>query len=104
MTDDFSDLVTGANCYAISSATVIYAYKNSTRTTYNQIGGKWFKTAENAYSGVPNNTICYAYGDITKINSKAEYFPIFEFMALIMAIFVWYFVFRLLSRLIRWRI
>lgn len=104
MTDDFSELVKGANCYAISSTTSIYAYKNNTRTTYSQIGGKWFKTSENAYSSVPNNTVCYSYGDITKINSKAEYFPIYEFIALVLAVFVWFFVFRLFSRLIRWRI
>lgn len=104
MTDDFSDLIKGANCYVISSATSIYAYKSGTRTAYSQIGGKWFKTAENAYSSVPANSVCYSYADITKINSKAEYFPIYEFIALVLAIFVWFFVFRLFSRLIRWRI
>ncbi len=104
MTDDFSDLITGASCYAISSQTIIYAYKGSVRSTYSQIGGKWFKTAENVYSSVPSNTVCYSYDDITKINSNAEYFPIFEFIALLLALFVWFFVFKLFSRLIRWHI
>lgn len=104
MTDDFTDLITGANCYAISNTTTIYAYKNSVRQTYSQIGGKWFKTSESSYSSVPSSTVCYSYDDITKISSNAEYFPIFEFIALVLAVFVWFFVFRLLSRLIRWRI
>ena len=104
MTDDFSNLVKGASCYAISSQTSIYAYKGGVRSSYSQIGGKWYKTAENAYSSVPINSVCYSYDDITKINSKAEYFPIYEFIALLLAVFVWFFVFRLVSRLIRWRI
>lgn len=104
MTDDFSQLVTGASCYALSSTTSIYAYKNNIRTSYSQIGGKWYKTAESTYNTIPINTVCYSYGDITKINSNAEYLPIFEFIAIILAVFVWYFVFRLISRLIRWRI
>lgn len=104
MTDDFSELVKGASCYVISSSTGIYAYKGGVRSSYSQIGGKWFKTAENAYSGLPTNSVCYTYGDITKLNSKAEYFPIFEFIALCLAVFVWFFAFRLISRLIRWRV
>lgn len=104
MTDDFSELVTGASCYAISNTSSIYAYKNNIRTTYSQIGGKWYKTAESEYYNIPSTTTCYSYGDITKINSNAEYFPIFEFIAIILAVFVWFVVFRLISRLIRWRI
>lgn len=104
MTDDFAELVTEANCYAISNTSSIYAYKNGTRATYNQIGGKWYKTAENSYTSIPSSSVCYSYADITAISSKAEFFPIYELIALALALFVWFFVFRLISRLVRWRI
>lgn len=104
MTDDFTNLETGASCYVLSNASTIYAYKNNTRTTYYQVGGKWYKAAAQTYTSVPSNTVCWTYSDITALNSNAEYYPIFAFMALILAIFVWFFVFRIFSRLIRWRI
>lgn len=104
MTDDFSNLVTGASCYAISNQTTIYSYKANIRTSYVQIGGKWFKQAEQVYQNVPASTTCYSYADITKINSNAPYYPIYQFLALVLAVFVWFFVFRLYSRLIRWRV
>lgn len=81
MNDDFSELETGSSCYAISSATSIYSYKNNTRSTYTQIGGKWLKTQQSTYNTIPTSSICFSYADITAINSKAEYAPIYEFIA-----------------------
>lgn len=104
MTDDFSELENGAACYVLINSTTIYAYKNGTRSSYNQVGGKWYKTAAQSYTNIPSNTVCWNYADITTLNSRAEYFPIYAFIALVMAIFVWYFVFRLISRLIKWKI
>lgn len=104
MKDDFSELETGASCYVLNSSTTIYSYKGGVRSSYVQVGGKWYKTAQSAYSSVPNSSICFSYSDITAINSKAEYFPIYEFIAIILAVFVWWFVFKLVSRLFRWRV
>lgn len=104
MKDDFSELEKGASCYVLNSATSIYSYKGGVRTSYIQVGGKWYKAAQNAYSGIPSNSLCYSYNDITAINSKAEFAPIYEFIALILAVFVWWFVFKLVSRLFRWRV
>lgn len=104
MKDNFTELETGASCYVLNSSTSIYSYKNGVRSSYVQVGGKWYKTAQNAYSGLPSSSVCYSYNDITAINSKAEYFPIYEFIAIILAVFVWWFVFKLVSRLFRWRV
>lgn len=46
MKDDVSEIITNAECYTINSATSIYAYKNNTRETYTQIGGKWKKAVK----------------------------------------------------------
>lgn len=104
MTDDFTDLPDNAQCYVVNSATSIYVYRNNTRDTYTQIGGKWYQTAQSSYISVPSSSVCWSYTDITAINSKAEFAPIYEFIALVMAIGVWFFVYRLMSRLIKWRI
>lgn len=104
MKDDFSELETGASCYVLNSSTSIYSYKSGVRSSYQQVGGKWYKTAQNAYSSVPSTSICFSYSDITAINSKAEFAPIYEFIAFILAVFVWWFVFKLVSRLFRWRV
>lgn len=104
MTDNFDDLETGASCYVLNSASSIYAYKNGIRSSYVQLGGKWYKTAQNDYYSVPTSSTCYSYSDISAISSKAEYAPIFELIALILAVFVWWFVFKIISRLFRWRV
>lgn len=104
MTDDFTELETGASCYVLNNQSSIYSYKAGVRTTYIQVGGKWNKTAVQNYTSVPSNTVCWTYADITSLNSNAQFYPIYAYIALVMAIFVWYFVFRLLSRLIRWRV
>lgn len=104
MTDDFTNIETGASCYVFSSPTTIYSYKANTRTSYIQVGGKWYKSSISSYYSIPDSAFCYTYDDITKVNTNAAYYPIFEFIALLLAVFVWFFVFRLFSRLIRWRI
>lgn len=104
MRDNFDDLETGASCYVLNSSTSIYSYKNGVRKSYVQVGGKWYKAAQTDYYSLPTSSVCYSYSDITAINSKAEYFPIYEFIAIILAVFVWWFVFKLVSRLFRWRV
>lgn len=104
MTDDFSELPTNANCYALNSATSIYVYRSNARDIYTQVGGKWYKTATSDYYNVPSSTVCWSYSDITALNSKAEYFPIYEFIAVILALFVWFFVYKLIARLFKWRV
>lgn len=104
MKDDFSELETGASCYVLNSTTSIYSYKGGVRSSYVQVGGKWYKTAQTDYYSIPTASTCFSYSDITAINSKAEFAPIYEFIALILAVFVWWFVFKLVSRLFRWRV
>lgn len=104
MTDDFTNLETGASCYVLNSATSIYAYKSNIRSSYIQVGGKWFKTSQTNYNTLPSNTICFTYSDITAINSNAAFLPIYEFIAVCLAIFVWFVVYKIISKLWRWRV
>lgn len=104
MKDDFSELPSNGSCYTLNSSSTIYVYRNNTRDTYTQVGGKWYKTATSIYSSVPSSSVCWNYSDITALNSKAEYFPIYEFIAVILAIFVWFFVYRLVARIVKWRV
>lgn len=104
MKDDFSELETGASCYVLNSATNIYAYKSGVRSSYLQVGGKWHKTSQSSYSSVPTSSICISYSDITAINSNAAFLPIYEFIAFCLAVFVWFFVWFLFRRLVRWRV
>ena len=104
MKDDFSNLETGASCYALSNTTTILSYKSGVRTTYNQVGGRWYKTAAQNYTSVPTNTVCWSYADITALNSNAVYYPFYVLVALMLSLFVWFFVFRLISKLFRWRV
>lgn len=103
MTDDFSNLETGASCYAISNQTTIYAYKASVRTSYIQIGGKWYKSSTSSYYNIPDSTSCYSYSDITSVNSNAAFYPQYMIFAFALAVFVWLVVFKLLGRLVKWR-
>lgn len=103
MTDDFSNLETGASCYAISNPTTIYAYKASTRTSYIQVGGKWYKGSTSSYNYIPDSYTCYSYSDITKINSNAAFYPQYMIFAFALAVFVWLVVFKFLGRLVKWR-
>lgn len=103
MKDDFSELETNATCYTLNSATSIYSYRNNIRSTYTQVGGKWYKTATQSYTNLPTNTICFSYNDITGLSSNAQFSPIFEVIAFSLAVFVWFVVYRLISRLIKWR-
>ena len=104
MTDDFSNLETGASCYVLNSATSIYSYKNSMRKTYTMVGGKWFETAQSSYSSVPSNSVCWSYSDITALSSNSDMYPIYMFLGFCLAIVVyclWWFIFR---RMFKWRI
>lgn len=103
MTDDISEIVTNASCYTINSQTSIYSYSGNVRRTYTQIGGKWLQTAQTTYSNIPTTSYCVSYDTISSLNSYSYMQPIFEFIALIMALFVWFFCFKLWSKLIWWR-
>lgn len=104
MTDDISEIETGASCYVLNNATTIYSYKSNTRKTYIQIGGKWYQNAQTTYTNIPSGTYCVNYSFLQELNSKAEYFPIYEFIALVMAVFVWFMVWFLLRKVVKWRI
>lgn len=77
MIDDFSD-VSNSSCYALGSPTTLYAYLNGTRTTYYQIGGKWYRANSQTYTTIPSNTYCYSSLDFS---SNSQYEPIFYFIS-----------------------
>ena len=81
MTDDFSEIDKNATCYTLNSATSIYSYRDYIRYSYTQIGGKWYKTGQTPYHDLPINTLCRTYDDITAINSKAEFAPVYAGIA-----------------------
>lgn len=104
MKDDISEIIDNATCYTINSTTSIYAYRSNIRYTYTQIGGKWYQTAQTTYSSVPSNAYCVSYSTISDLNSNAVFEPIFIFIAFILAVFVWFIVYRIWSKLVRYRI
>lgn len=104
MKDDFSEVITNATCYTINNTTSIYAYRNNVRYSYAQIGGKWYKTAETSYSSVPATSNCYDFSSISSLSSRAEFYPIYMFIAFLLAVFVWRFIYFIWSRLVRYRI
>lgn len=103
MTDNFEELETGASCYVLNNATTIYSYKNGVRKTYIQVGGKWFNTSQSDYYNLPSNTVCFNYNDITQLNSNAVFEPFLIGLSFCLAVFVWWAVFSLFSRLVRWK-
>ena len=88
MKDDISEIIQNAQCYTINSATSIYAYKNNTRETYIQIGGKWKKSAQSSYNNIPVGAYCVPYSEIEDLNSYAMFEPIFVFDSLVIACFI----------------
>lgn len=103
MSDDISEIPNNASCYTINSQSSIYIYRSNTRDTYTQIGGKWFKTATSNYTNIPTNTVCRSYSDIESLNSNAAWYPTYQIIAFGLAVFVWFFVYKLVSKFIRWK-
>lgn len=101
MTDDFSSLTTGAQCYVLNNATTIYSYKNNLRETFVQVGGKWKKTAQSTYNTIPSGTYCISYNEITSLNSNAAFEPIYAVIAFGLAVFVWACVWSLWRKVLR---
>lgn len=100
MSDDVSAIPT-TGCNVVSNSTTIYNYNSNIRKTYVQIGGKWFYTQSSTYSSIPTGYQCI---DISTINSKAEFYPIFIFLAFCLAVFVWIFVWKLIKPMLRVRL
>lgn len=93
MKDDFSD-VSNATCYSLGSPTTIYAYGNGVRTTYYQIGGKWYKSSTQNYTQIPPNTYCYTSLDFS---SHSEFEPVYHaiaFALLLVAFLAFFYVIR----------
>lgn len=103
MTDDFDDLETGASCYVLNNATSIYSYKSNSRKTYTLVGGKWYHTATSTYTSIPTSTVCWAYSDITQLNSNAEMYPVYMFISFSLAVFTYFLAWYLFRRLFKWR-
>lgn len=96
--DDISNIETGASCYVLNSATSIHAYKNNTRKTYSEVGGKWFLSSQSTYTSVPSNSVCWSYTDIAKLSHYAYVEPIYYSFALMFSLFILIFSFMLLFR------
>lgn len=103
MTDNFDELETGASCYVLYNPTTIYSYKNGVRKTYIQVGGKWHHSSQSNYYDVPSGSVCHSYSDITQLNTNAVFEPFLIGISFCLAVFVWWAVFSLFSRLVRWK-
>lgn len=93
MTDDFTN-VGAATCYALNSSTSFYAYSSGTRTTYYQIGGKWYRGNSQVYNNIPTGTYCYSSLDF---NSNAVFEPFLYFVSFCLvcvAVFGFFYVLR----------
>lgn len=101
MKDDFTNIPNNAQCYTLNNASSISAYLNSTRDTYTQVGGKWYKSATSDYYTVPDHAICWSYNDITSLNSNAQFYPIFYTIGFLLAIFAFRFIWRIVRPLFK---
>lgn len=103
MVDDSGQIEQNAECYTINSPTSIYSYANRVRSTYTQIGGKWYKSAESTYISLPSGAYCVDYNTITTLSSNAQFLPIYYVIAFSLAIFTWFLCWWLFRRLFIWR-
>lgn len=104
MTDDFTELITNASCYAINSENTIYAYRNNARYSYTRVGAKWWLRQTDNYNTIPSYYNCYSYDDIVGINSKPEFEPIFGLISLGLVILVYLLWFNIFKRITRWKL
>lgn len=100
MNDDVS-VIPSSGCNVISNSSTIYNYSSNVRKTYIQIGGKWYYTQSSDYYSIPSGYQCV---DVSSINSKAEFYPVYVLIAFILAVFVWWFVWRLVRPLLRFKV
>lgn len=104
MTDDFSELINNASCYYINSENSIYAFRNSVRYRYAKLGAKWYLAETSNYYSISDSYNCRSYDDIVAINSKAEFEPIFVFIALICVVFTYWLWFNVFKRITKWKL
>lgn len=103
MADDISNIPT-QGCSILNSATSIYNYNNGVRTSYTQVGGKWYEQTQSSYINIPTGVHCLTSSELTTLNSNAAFFPIFEIIAFALSFFVFWLVFRLCKPLLRLRV
>lgn len=100
MNDDVS-AIPSSGCNVLSSNQLIYNYNNGVRQTFINVGGKWIKSAETTYSYSPSGYECIDVGDLS---SSADLYPIYIVIAFILAVFVWWLVWRLIKPILRIRL
>ena len=100
MSDDVSS-IPSTGCNVLNSATTLYNYSNNSRRTYIQVGGKWIYTSQSSYSTLPSGAQCI---DVDSLNSRSEFYPIFIFIAFVLAVFVWVVVWKLIKPILRIRL
>ena len=104
MKDDFSRVTANAECYVFNSESVLYAYRNNVRYSYTKLGSKWWLRQMDNYTSIPNNYNCYTYDDISSLNSKPEFEPIFVAIAFALVVFVYLLWFMIFKRITRWKV
>lgn len=100
MIDDFSNIPT-SGCNVLNSPTTIYNYNNGQRRTYYQVGGKWYFSSLSTYSTMPSGAQCLNSLDLS---SKAEFYPVYIFIAFMLALSVWALWWFIWRRWFKWRI
>lgn len=103
MKDDTSEIISNASCYQINSDTSIYAYRSNVRYSYVRIGSEWKNTAQQQYTNIGNNVICYNFSDIVALNSHQVFEPIYVTIAFICVVFVWFLWFVVFRRITKWK-
>lgn len=103
MADDVSN-IPSTGCSVLNNSTSIYNYTNGVRTSYAQVGGKWYEQTQSSYINIPTGAHCLTSDELSSLNTNAAFFPIFEIIAFVLAFFVFWLVFRLCKPLLRLRV
>lgn len=75
--DDVS-AIPSTGCNVLNNQTTLYNYYNGVRSSFVQVGGRWFKNGESTYSYNPNGLVCI---DVSQLKSNAAFEPIFYSIA-----------------------
>lgn len=102
MKDDTS-AIPRTGCNILNNEYSVYNYTGNTRRDFVKIGGKWYHNRTQSYSYMPDYS-SYTCVDVGDFNSNAQFEPIYLFIALSMAVFVWAVCFGLWKIIFRARV
>lgn len=98
--DDVSE-IPSTGCNTLYSNSILYNYSNGIRKTYINVGGKWYFTASSNYYNIPDSVNCI---DVSDLSTNSSMVPVFYFIALFLALVVWFLWWSVFRRLFKWRI